>query len=45
MDLKNSKILTFVDLFSGCGGFSLGIEQASMNCSAGIDNNEHTIGN
>jgi DNA (cytosine-5)-methyltransferase 1 len=43
MNLKNSKVLTFIDLFSGCGGFSLGLEQAGMNCLAGIDNNEHAI--
>ncbi len=43
MNLKNSKNLTFIDLFCGCGGFSLGLEQAGMNCLAGIDNNEHAI--
>lgn len=34
---------TFVDLFSGCGGFSAGLEQAGMNCLAGIDHNEQAI--
>ncbi len=34
---------TFIDLFSGCGGFSAGLEQAGMNCLAGIDHNEHAI--
>ena len=34
---------TFIDLFSGCGGFSAGLEQAGMNCLAGIDHNEQAI--
>ena len=34
---------TFVDLFSGCGGFSTGLEQAGLSCLAGIDHNEHAI--
>ncbi len=34
---------TFIDLFSGCGGFSVGLEQAGMNCLAGIDHNEQAI--
>lgn len=34
---------TFIDLFSGCGGFSAGLEQSGMNCLAGIDHNEHAI--
>lgn len=33
----------FIDLFSGCGGFSAGLEQSGMKCVAGIDNNEHAI--
>lgn len=35
--------LTFLDLFSGCGGFSLGLEVAGMVCKAGIDFNEAAI--
>lgn len=35
---------TFIDLFSGCGGFSTGLEQAGLTCLAGIDHNEHSIG-
>lgn len=34
---------TFIDLFSGCGGFSLGMEQAGLTCLAGIDHNEHAV--
>ena len=34
---------TFIDLFSGCGGFSIGLEQAGLKCLAGIDFNEHAI--
>lgn len=29
--------LTFLDLFSGCGGFSLGLERAGLQCVAAID--------
>lgn len=39
---KSSKY-TFLDLFSGCGGFSLGLEQAGLKCLAGVDHNEHAI--
>jgi DNA (cytosine-5)-methyltransferase 1 len=42
MSNKN-KDLTFIDLFSGCGGFSIGLEQAGLTCLAGIDHNEHAI--
>ena len=34
---------TFIDLFSGCGGFSKGMEQAGFKCIAGVDHNEHAI--
>jgi DNA (cytosine-5)-methyltransferase 1 len=37
------KKITFIDLFSGCGGFSAGLEQAGMNCLAGVDHNEQAI--
>jgi DNA (cytosine-5)-methyltransferase 1 len=35
--------LTFVDLFSGCGGFSLGLHWAGLRCLAAIDFNESAI--
>lgn len=40
--LINNK-LTFLDLFSGCGGFSVGLEQAGLKCLAGVDHNEHAV--
>ncbi len=43
MHFTNSEKPTFIDLFSGCGGFSVGLEQSGMNCLAGIDHNEHAI--
>ena len=36
--------LSFIDLFSGCGGFSLGLEWAGLRCLAAIDSNESAIG-
>jgi DNA (cytosine-5)-methyltransferase 1 len=35
--------VTFVDLFSGCGGFSLGLEAAGLVCRAAVDFNEPAI--
>ena len=35
--------LTFVDLFCGCGGFSLGMERAGFRCLAAIDFNEEAV--
>ena len=32
-----SSDLTFIDLFCGCGGFSLGLERAGFQCLAAID--------
>ena len=34
---------TFLDLFSGCGGFSSGMVQAGLSCLAGVDHNELAI--
>jgi C-5 cytosine-specific DNA methylase len=34
---------TYVDLFSGCGGFSLGLEWAGLKCLAAIDFNDAAI--
>jgi DNA (cytosine-5)-methyltransferase 1 len=35
--------LTFIDLFSGCGGFSLGMHRAEFKCVAAIDFNPEAI--
>jgi DNA (cytosine-5)-methyltransferase 1 len=35
--------LTYIDLFSGCGGFSLGLEWAGLKCLAAIDFNSSAI--
>lgn len=37
---NNSAGITFIDLFSGCGGFSLGLEKAGLKCRAAIDFDE-----
>ncbi len=37
------KSLTFIDLFCGCGGFTLGLEHAGLKCLAAIDFNEEAI--
>jgi DNA (cytosine-5)-methyltransferase 1 len=34
---------TFLDLFSGCGGFTLGMQRAGFRCLAAIDFNEQAI--
>jgi DNA (cytosine-5)-methyltransferase 1 len=34
---------TFIDLFCGCGGFSLGLKRAGFRCLAAIDFNEEAI--
>ena len=34
------KPLTFIDLFCGCGGFSLGLMRAGYHCVAAIDADE-----
>jgi DNA (cytosine-5)-methyltransferase 1 len=35
--------LTFLDLFSGCGGFALGLERVGFRCAAAIDFNPEAI--
>jgi len=35
--------LNFIDLFCGCGGFTLGMERAGFKCLAAIDSNEEAI--
>jgi DNA (cytosine-5)-methyltransferase 1 len=34
---------TCIDLFCGCGGFSLGMERAGFRCFAAIDHNPEAI--
>lgn len=47
--MKNKNIIlrsdgpTFIDLFCGCGGFSLGAQSAGLNCLAGIDFNSQAV--
>lgn len=43
MQSNTSNKPTFIDLFSGCGGFSAGLEKAGMTCLAGIDHDEQAI--
>ncbi len=34
---------TYIDLFCGCGGFSLGLDRAGLKCLAAIDHDPHAI--
>lgn len=43
MDSKDNNNLTVVDLFCGCGGFSLGMENAGFECLAAVDFNKEAI--
>ncbi len=40
---KAGRPLTFIDLFCGCGGFSLGMERAGFDCLGAIDFNPEAI--
>tara|TARA_B100000925_G_C22002324_1_gene471916 strand:+ start:621 stop:1766 length:1146 start_codon:yes stop_codon:yes gene_type:complete len=40
--LSKQKV-TFIDLFSGAGGFSCGLEMAGFNCKLGVDFNKDAI--
>lgn len=40
---KSQDQLTFIDLFCGCGGFSLGMERAGLRCLAALDFNPEAI--
>ena len=41
--MSNAAPLTFLDLFCGCGGFSLGMERAEFECLAAVDFNAEAI--
>ncbi|MBA2403256.1 MAG: DNA cytosine methyltransferase [Bdellovibrionales bacterium] len=41
--MKNKKSLSFIDLFSGCGGLSHGLEMAGHKCLLGVDVNKEAI--
>lgn len=41
--MKNKKGFTFIDLFSGCGGLSHGLEMAGHRCLLGVDANKEAI--
>lgn len=41
--MKNKKSYTFIDLFSGCGGLSCGLEMAGHRCLLGVDANKEAI--
>lgn len=42
-DGDQGKSLTFIDLFCGCGGFTLGMERAGFKCLAAIDFNTEAV--
>jgi len=41
--MKNKKSFSFIDLFSGCGGLSHGLEMAGHRCILGVDANNEAI--
>jgi DNA (cytosine-5)-methyltransferase 1 len=42
-DGRGHKPLNFIDLFCGCGGFTLGMERAGFKCLAAIDFNAEAV--
>lgn len=40
---KENMKLNFIDVFSGAGGLSCGLEMAGLNCLLGIDNDVHAL--
>ena len=38
-----NKKYTFIDLFSGCGGFSCGLEMSQFECLLGVDFNPDAV--
>jgi DNA (cytosine-5)-methyltransferase 1 len=43
MPVQTQSGLTFIDLFCGCGGFTLGMERVGFQCLAAIDSNPEAI--
>ena len=41
--MNNKKSLSFIDLFSGCGGLSHGLEMAGHRCLLGVDANKEAV--
>jgi DNA (cytosine-5)-methyltransferase 1 len=41
--MKKNKSFSFIDLFSGCGGLSHGLEMAGHRCLLGVDTNKEAI--
>ena len=41
--MKNKNSLSFIDLFSGCGGLSHGLEMAGHRCLLGVDHSKEAI--
>lgn len=41
--MKTHKSFTFIDLFSGCGGLSYGLEMAGHKCLLGVDANQDAL--
>lgn len=42
-DMAQCANYSVIDLFSGCGGFSLGVKNAGLNVVAAIDNDTHAV--
>lgn len=40
---RTTVVFTYIDLFCGCGGFSLGLDRAGLQCLAAIDHDPHAI--
>ncbi|MDA8119610.1 MAG: DNA cytosine methyltransferase [Gammaproteobacteria bacterium] len=40
---KRATTFTYIDLFCGCGGFSLGLERAGLKCLAAVDHDPDAI--
>jgi DNA (cytosine-5)-methyltransferase 1 len=40
---RRTEVFTYIDLFCGCGGFSLGLDRAGLQCLAAIDHDPHAV--